>query len=460
MQRLKPALTTMLAIAGCLLSVPRPSAAADKALLDVLLANGTLTREQYEALLDDDEPAAEDAADPRVRLDESGFSVRSSDGEFAIDIGARLHADFTQHGGDADTGRPAVDGTELRRARIELGGTFHGDWRWAAETDLADDRTEVKDFWLRYTGLAGVDLTVGHQKQPYSLDVEMSSNDIPFTERGIDIFLIAPFVDRAIGIRADASGERWFAAAGIYGESVAPGGLFGESEGIDPLVAGDEGRGAAGRFIYAPTIATDRVLHLGFRAAYREPADNPGPLRTLRIRDETTDFSNLSVVDTGFISNVRDATLFGPEAAWVRGPFSVYGEYNDARIGRGAGEADLSFASWHVAATWSLTGESRAAAYEIDAGEFKRLSPARPFRRGDGGGAWELAVRYSALDLNDGAFVGGSEKALTAGANWYVNDNVRMLLDWTHIVETDASNAIREGAEGMDIFRARAQFTF
>jgi phosphate-selective porin OprO/OprP len=230
--------------------------------------------------------------------------------------------------------------------------------------------------------------------------------------------------------------------------------------GANPLLTGDEGWGVTGRYVYAPIIDSDRVLHLGLRASYREPADNDALLKTLRIRNETTHFSNLVIVDTGRIENVESATLFGPEAAWVKGRFSLGGEYNDAKIKRTAGDT-LEFRSWHVAATWTLTGESRASIYRIDAGEFKRLTPAQNFSRRDGGrGAWELVSRYASIDLNDGSFVGGSEKAFSAGANRYFNPNVRVLFDWTHILDTDRSNDIRAGAEGMNIFSMRAQYTF
>ena len=48
----------------------------------------------------------------------------------------------------------------------------------------------------------------------------MSSNDLPFIERGTDTDLIIPFIDRAIGVRGDFHGEHWQVAAGIYGDSV------------------------------------------------------------------------------------------------------------------------------------------------------------------------------------------------------------------------------------------------
>ncbi|MDH3508718.1 MAG: OprO/OprP family phosphate-selective porin [Gammaproteobacteria bacterium] len=385
------------------------------------------------------------AAGPLIAFDQAGLSVRSADGLYAFEIGARLHADFASHSGDSDTGVEATDGTELRRARIELSGMIQGDWRWVAETDLADDDVSVKDFWLRYQGFDRIRLTVGHQKQPYSLALEMSANDIPFIERSIANDLIVPFVDRAIGIRADAWGANWFAAGGLYGESVSPGS------------SGDEGWGFAGRYVFAPIIAADRVLHLALRGAYREPADAAS---SIQIRDETTHVSSLSIVDTGVLTGVDSVTLFGPEIAYVKGRFSLVSEYNRASVKR-AGASDLGFSSWHLDATWSLTGESRAAIYRIDDGEFKRLTPARNFRRGAGArGAWELTARYASIDLNDDGVTGGREETFTAGANWYVNPSVRLLFAWTRILTTDGSTPLRAGAEGIDVFAFRAQYAF
>jgi phosphate-selective porin OprO/OprP len=252
-------------------------------------------------------------------------------------------------------------------------------------------------------------------------------------------------VDRAIGLRGQSSGQHWFAAAGVFGESV------------DANKDNDEGFGVAGRFIVAPIIEDGHVLHLGVRGAHRKPSASS---KSVRIKDETTHQSNLNVIDTGEIMDVDATTLYGGEAAWAYGPFSVFGEYSAASIDRDSGE-DLTFAGWHAAATLSLTGESRAAAYRLDAGEFKRLTPAQDFSLENGGwGAWETAVRLASLDLNDEEIVGGDEKVLTTALNWYVNSTIRFMAEWTHILDTDGSTELREAAEGLDIFQIRSQFTF
>ncbi|HEX7079876.1 MAG TPA: porin [Gammaproteobacteria bacterium] len=362
-----------------------------------------------------------------VSVGRDGVEILSPDGDFSLEIGGRLHADWVRHGSLAGG---ADDGARIRRARIALGGRLERDWRWTAETDFAGDAVAVKDFSLGYHGWTRVAVTAGQQKQPYSLALEMSSNDLPFVERGIDNALLAPFVDRAIGVRADAAGKRWFAAAGVFGGST------GDRE---------SGWGASGRFVHAPILDGRRVLHLGFRAARREPDD------AVRIRAETTPSSGVHVVDTGPIPSAETVTLLGPEVAFAAGPFSVAAEHTRARL-EGTG-ADATFTAWHAAVTLSLGGATPAGAYDIGAGEFRNPSSAPGFAR-----SWELAARTASIDLNDGGLAGGSERTFTIGASWYANTNVRMMLDWTRVTDTDASSALPIEADGLDVLTLRLQY--
>jgi phosphate-selective porin OprO and OprP len=429
--------------------------AADKELLDILLQNGAITQPQYdqliqkEALTKEDFKAAaaaeKDGSDVSVSVGEKGLVVESEDGEFEFKLGGRIQADASYQDPDHIGDQQGTDGTELRRARIEMKGRLYKYIPWAFEVDFANNSASFKDVWLGYEGFDWLTAYAGHNKQPYSLAVEMSSNDIPFMERAIDNALIIPFIDRAIGLRTESSGDDWFWAGGIYGESVSP------------TVDGDEGWGLASRFIYAPIHDATSTLHLGGRVAYRVP--NSGD-KSIRMRDETTNMSNLRIVDTGTITDIDNVVLVGPEAAFVYGPFSLTGEFNHAYIDRESG-GDLDFDSWHAEATWSLTGESRAAAYKMSSGEFKRLIPDHPFSLSNGGwGAWELAARVAYIDLNDGDVLGGRETAFTAALNWYLFNNLRLMWDYTNILDTDGSSQARRDAEGMGIYQMRAQITF
>lgn len=123
------------------------------------------------------------------------------------------------------------------------------------------------------------------------------------------------------------------------------------------------------------------------------------------------------------------------------GPATLSGEYNQASVDRSGGDAD--FESWHVQAAYTLTGESVAKAYRVDAG-----------------GPIELAARLAKLDVQDGPIAGGEEDAASLALNWYANPNLRLMLNWTHVLDTSGGSATTAAADGLNFYTFRAQFTF
>lgn len=416
--------------------------AADRELLDILLANGAITAEQHRQLLDKEELTADDVS--HISMSSRGLEISSGNGDFEFNLGGRLHLDYFNHENQSDLPAQPASGTAVRRSRIEIDGTLNGMWGYAAEVDFSNNNVSLKDIKIGYIGGDNWTLFAGQQKQPYSLALEMSSNDMPFVERSVDNALVAPFFDRATGIRLDANGERWFFAGGVFGDSIKSGG------------SGDEGSGAMGRFVYSPVQSQNQTLHLGLRAGLRNTDDS----ETTQVKDKTTEFSGLSIVNTGLLSDVEQVTMFGPEFAWALGPFTVLGEYNKAEIKRDSLN-DLSFDSFHVAATWSLTGERRAGAYRISSGEFKAVRPTQVFDPANGAwGGVELVARYAEIDLNDDGFVGGQVEELNVGVNWYLTPNMRLMFDWMHVLDTDESNLVRSIVPDMDIVTARVQYNY
>ena len=61
---------------------------------------------------------------------------------------------------------------------------------------------------------------------------------------------------------------------------------------------------------------------------------------------------------------------------------------------------------------------------------------------------------------NARALTGGDETVLTSAINWYLNPNVRLMFEYSNILETDGSNTLRDVAEGLGIFQFRSQYTF
>ncbi|WP_305908954.1 porin [Methylomarinum sp. Ch1-1] len=431
--------------------------AADKELLDMLLQNGAINQSQYNKLIQQETLSKSDVDNIKIKLGKKGLQVESGDGDFKFGFGGRIHADATFHSNDKAAGDKGVggatDGTEIRRGRLAFKGLFWDDFKFVSEVDFADNKTAVKDMFITYQGLDWLELTVGHQKQPISMELQESSNDIMFTERSLVNSLTASLFDRAIGIHLKSSGDDWSAQIGAYGDAMSP--------EKDHTV--DEGWGAASRLTYAPINKKDQVLHLGAYGGYRAPDTQGGAMSNgkdhVEFSYETTHMSNVKTSKLK-VFDAKDFKMAGFEAAYMQGPFSVQGEYGRVWADLENGET-LDLDAFYVQTAWTLTGESRS--YKGSDGEFKRLKPSQNFSLKNGGwGAVELAARYDQNDLNSDGHDGGSEKAVTVALNWYLNENLRLMADYRHAFDLSSSPAEVAGEDIEDVhaFTFRTQLAF
>jgi len=138
-----------------------------------------------------------------------------------------------------------------------------------------------------------------------------------------------------------------------------------------------------------------------------------------------------------------------------------------ARLGGFNGEKntranDLQMDGWYADAAWTITGESR----KYKQGKFYQVDPAKKFSLKNGGwGAWELATRYSAVDMDsqDNNLRGGKISNITVALNWYLNNNLRLMGDYTRAF--DISNPNVKTTTGGDpdnnnTFTVRAQLAY
>lgn len=174
------------------------------------------------------------------------------------------------------------------------------------------------------------------------------------------------------------------------------------------------GRTLAARLVFAPEAHEDEVVHLGLAASDEDRDDGSAQLRT---RPEAH-LTPVRLVDTGEFADADHIAREGAEAAWMHGPLLIQGEYLTAQVARNDAP-DVDGHGYYVAASWMLTGESHT--YKETA--FGNPSPARP------AGAWELAMRYATVDLDDGGIEGGSEHDWTLGLNWYIGKHFKLQAD-------------------------------
>ncbi|MEN8177485.1 MAG: porin [Pseudomonadota bacterium] len=452
-----------------------PAQAGNRAMLEllkVLRDGGAISQEAYEALyktaLEEDNedlvegetsrttkspkkpqapPTTKDIAltdrsaeSSVVRLGHKGLEVESADGDFRFKLGGRLLLDaawYDQHHAKLD------NDAEVRSSRLSWRAILWDDWQFKSEVEFARDGADLKSNFLRYRGFKPVLITAGNFKEPFGLERWTSISETTFMERAAVSGALAPA--RSLGLGVRTSERRWTLATGLFGNRDL-GGSGGGNQ------SDEESWAFTGRVTYVPLLTPSSMLHTGIAASYR--AFDDGQIR-FKARPESH-VTEVNFVDTGAITDLDDVTRYGLEAAAVFGPFSFQTEYISTKIHRSGASQNLDFDGWYAYASYFLTGETRP--YRRQRGVFRGVTPKRPLR-GGGPGAWEVALRYSHLDLSDEEITGGQQDLLTFGLNWYLNANVRFMTNYVKVLDVDRPGSAFDGDQ-TQLIQIRSQVDF
>ena len=165
------------------------------------------------------------------------------------------------------------------------------------------------------------------------------------------------------------------------------------------------------------------------------------------------------IIDTNAIT-CDNEYLLGTELLYIRGPWSFQAEYgwnflDNAHID-GKAKENYEFNGGYLQVSYMLTGENRH--YDKKYGTLSRyyLGGDGPYENaflvrdalGDlccGRGAWELALRYSYVDLNSDLgstdpIKGGIANGVGVALNWYLNTNLSVMTDWNYNYRYDATS--------------------
>ncbi len=348
-----------------------------------------------------------------------GLRFKSLDGAFSLKVGGRIMVDVASMSADdeieATLGELEGD-AEFRRARFYMQGSIYENTGYKLQIDFAGGDADFKDAYLEFANLLPIGtVKAGNFKEPFSLEELTSSKYITFMERALPVAAFSP--SRNIGVQvANTFNEK----RGTWAV-----GTFVEHNSDDDEATYQEGWNATGRLTYLPYYEDDgaRLVHLGAAGSYR---NSPEMVR-YRARPEVHLASERWVNTDKFMAD--DVVLCGLEAAWVHGPFSLQGEYITANVDSESMD-DPQFDGFYVFASYFLTGEHRP--YKTSGGKFDRVKPKNNFDGKGGLGAWEVAARYSNVDLNDGDIMYAGELSnVTLGLNWYLNPNMRIM--WNYV---------------------------
>jgi phosphate-selective porin OprO and OprP len=366
------------------------------------------------------------AAAQEVRFPPLSFRA----GEFRIFFGARFHLDFRGLDSDPEV-RP--DKFVFRRARVAVEGRIYDDLEYEVDADLRDDVRPWRDVFLNYRKFSAAEVQGGKFKVPFGLDQLTSVFANSFVSRSLIGTQLSPGRDRGVMVHGRVAGDRvryrggWFKHDGdntLFTEELEQN-EFVEEPPVNHTIAG--------RVDLTPWEQTKgllRRLQIGINVTSGELDDG---LFGMRGRTVT----GFTFFEPMYVGGRR--ARYGVDGLWTYGPFSVVTEYNrvtDQRNRQGLGDVDLPDViaeGWYLAGTWALTGENKSGGID---------QPKHPIFQG-GAGGFEVVARVEQMRFSS-AGTGGEEpftnpraanilpnrdRAITLGANWYLNRFGRVLFN-------------------------------
>lgn len=371
-----------------------------------------------------------------------GIQVKSSDGNFKMKIGGRIQLDYLRIFPDSyyDTIVAFTQGVEFRRLRFYNSGTIYGNVSYKLQLDFAIGHAVLKDAYINISKIPGIgNLKFGHFKEPVGLEMQNSSNYMTFMERSLTNPL-TPERNTGAMIFNSVVKKRMTWAFGYFMPTAVNG---------SGLYTGNKFH-LTGRITGLPIYTTKntyQVLHLGLSLT-NQNQNNSAYILTSRPETHLAPKVLLAEIDVAKYVN-----QYGVEVSYVLGSWSIQGEYISATAFT-APESTLANSSYNFNALYVhtgffITGEHRN--YKTSAGSFNRVDPEKNFGKG-GAGAFEIALRYSILDLDDTDVTGGTMLDWTIGLNWYLNPSTRFMFNY---VLTDVRNQGR-----LNSFQTRFQIFF
>jgi phosphate-selective porin OprO and OprP len=413
---------------------------------------------------------------------QNGVVFETPNKDFWMRAGFRFQWDnvwFHQTAQNAKNDGKLLDGDYFRRVRPNFSGGFWEVGEFNVEIKLENVQNGLNgmdDVWVGVKDIPWIGtVRAGHFHLAHGLEADMYSSSKPMT-----------FFEVYSGNNAFFSGERcgsglWltnsflndrmtYAAMAYRPENADNGADFANGDYAGIL-----------RLTGLPIYENDGrcLLHLGGAATFRHARNNPitgaaGSVNfqtDLEMRDRSGGDdgygNNLNPTPPGFAASpgnstrfvstsaiaAASSTIYGAELLYINGPFSIQAEYDWAFIDGATvakkGVGDLGFTGGYVQVSYFLTGENRT--YDKRLGRLGGEYIARantPFWlvKGDNGrlnyglGAWELAARFSTIDLDSGALQkngthlvqGGILDQWEAGVNWHLNNNLRVQFMFLH----------------------------
>lgn len=349
-----------------------------------------------------------------VSADTSGFTIKSTDGDFLLKVGADIQIDDRTPVGEGSSG--LSDTILLRRVRPTFSGTVYKYVDYFIRPDFGGGQTIIYDSYAELKYFSRFRLRVGKFKPPVGLERLQSDDDTSFSERGLPTLLV-PSRDIGFQFSGDLVKGRASYAIGVF-NGVPDNGLSD--------TAPSHHRDYAARVFVTPFGPNN----LGFGAG-----GSSGSVDGQALPSYKTFGQNSFLPFAAGVTEAGHRTRLAPQAYYYAGPFGLYAEYTLTQEGlqKSGVRTNVGFRAWQIQASYILTGERKG---------FTSPTPKRTFDPSHGGyGAWEVAVRAGEFRADEALYANGlaspanaariaKEKA--ASLNWYLNRLFRISLNYGH----------------------------
>lgn len=346
---------------------------------------------------------ADDHSSSGLTADERGITLEA--GDLELNLGGRLHLDGAVFD-DRTIPQTGVTDAKVRRARLELSGKIGKAIRFRVDREFAGRSSGWRNVWLSVEPINHVEVKGGNMVVPFAMEDLQSSNTMPLAERSLASALTPGY---GLGGAVTVYDKHWSAAAGYFTDALD------NDEGRTT----ERGKGVVGRITVAPINSHGKIVHLGLGGERRTFS----ALEAVRFTADPGTTLAPNLMSSGTLGGLDHLSAITGEAGVAMGPLMVLGNVTSVKLAR------------PLLGDRTFTGQTLQAGFLITGGRYAYAEKQGVFGGpdfGKRGSAVELALRYSHLDLDDSVTNRGSGRALSAGANWYINRNARIMAGYTH----------------------------
>lgn len=326
------------------------------------------------------------------------------------------------------------NGMLMRRTRFAVKAQLDKNWYGELDTDWTSGTPEIKDAYIAFTGVKGLEIKLGNFKENFSIQRNTTSRYLQFMERPMVSYL-AP--SRHMGINVKYSMPALWVSAGAFGP---------ELEGAETQTFIEDGNkdyglncgmSYTGKVVYRPLHKMKNAsLHIGAAVSYRNPktSSTDGYNAVRYSTRNTTAINRKKFLDTDAIKYLDHELAYTFELAghwkglrWEGAYIARLPYVDDQKYIDMNGEAP-NFApawGWYVQAGYLLFGGHQN--YDAGGAKYTRVNAGKEW------GDIELCARVEYLDLNMSKYVmGGSAYAYSLGLNFHVTRNVKFVINYQY----------------------------